>query len=89
MISDGWKLIRNLEELRPPQFPEIELYDHINDPLNQHNVAEENPEVVERLSLQLDNWLEFAESAKLPTDEELAESASPEELQRLRALGYI
>lgn len=89
LISDGWKLIRNLEELRPPQFPEIELYDHVNDPLNQHNVAEENPEVVERLSRQLDNWLEFAESAKLPTDEELAESASPEELQRLRALGYI
>ncbi|MEE2776001.1 MAG: sulfatase [Acidobacteriota bacterium] len=90
IISEGWKLIRNPDDAgRPEGHPEFELYDHGNDPLNKQNLANANPEIVERMSKQLDNWLQFAENAKLPSDEDLAASASPEELARLRALGYL
>ena len=83
-------MIRNPDDAgRPEGHPELELFDHGNDPLNKQNLADANPEIVERMSKQLDNWLQFAENAKLPSDEDLAASASPEELERLRALGYL
>ena len=87
IIADGWKLIRNFE--RPDDFPELELYDHRQDPLDLNNVAEENPEIVEKLDRQLDAWREWAKAAELPSEEEAAADMSPEELARLRALGYV
>jgi arylsulfatase A-like enzyme len=88
IISEGWKLIRN-DETRPPHVPELELYDHAEDPLNKNDVADANPDVVQRLEAQLDNWLQFAEGAMLTSDADLASEMSPEELERLRALGYL
>jgi arylsulfatase A-like enzyme len=51
-----WKLIVALE----PDFhfkPEIELYDLIKDPEENHNVADENPEVVETLRTRMENFI--------------------------------
>ena len=51
-----WKLIVALE----PDFhfkPEIELYDLIKDPEENHNVADENPEVVEMLRTRMENFI--------------------------------
>jgi arylsulfatase A-like enzyme len=87
LIDEGWKLIRNFEP--PDGVPEVELYDHENDPLNLENVADQHADVVERLSKRLESWRKFAEAARLPSDSDLAATASPAELERLRALGYL
>ena len=76
---------------RPPPPPpaEYELYNHAKDPLNLKNVAAENPDKVKELAEQLARWREMAESQRLKSDTDLAAQASPEELERLRALGYL
>ena len=66
-----------------------EFYDLVNDPLDQVDLASRHPDVADRLSAQLDYWRERAEAAQLPTDAEAAESPSAEDLERLKALGYI
>ena len=87
IVTDGWKLIQNLN---PPEgFPEYELFDHDNDPLNHENVATEHPDVVERLAGQLAERQRWAEARRLPSDEDALEGLSPAELNRLRSLGYI
>ena len=58
-------------------------------PLDQKNVASENPEVVERLAQQLEAWHKWALERKLPSDGEATEGMTSEELQRLRSLGYV
>ena len=86
-VVDGeWKLIWNTHI--PDERPEYELYDHVNDPINMKDVAADHPEVVERLAEYLKNWHESALAAKLDT-EAAAEDMSPEELEKLRSLGYI
>ena len=87
IVTDGWKLIHNVK--KPDDFPEYELFDHSHDPLNLKDVAQENPEVVERLSQQLEQWHEQALAARLPSDDEATSSMSVKELERLRSLGYI
>ena len=87
IVTDGWKLIHNVK--KPDDFPEYELFDHNKDPLNLKDVAGENPEVVERLSQQLEQWHERALAARLPSDGEATSAMSVEELERLRSLGYI
>ncbi|MCJ7755480.1 MAG: hypothetical protein MUP13_13025, partial [Thermoanaerobaculales bacterium] len=67
--------------------PELELFDHVNDPLNLVNLAGDNPEVVADLRLQLEQWREMVEAQKVKPDGEGAD-ISPEELAQLRALGY-
>ncbi len=86
LIFEGWKLIHNLEPL--PETPEYELYDHVGDPRDQVDVAAQNPEVVERLAAMLEQWREQATAARLPSDAEIQEDLSTEELERLRSLGY-
>jgi arylsulfatase A-like enzyme len=87
IIEGQWKLVRNVE--RPDDVPEFELYHHETDPLDQKNVASEQPEVVERLSQQLEAWHKWALENKLPSDGEAASEMTSEELQRLRSLGYV
>jgi arylsulfatase len=87
IIEGEWKLVRNVE--RPEDVPEFELYNHRTDPLDQKNVASENPEVVERLAQQLEAWHKWALERKLPSDDESAEGLSSDELERLRSLGYV
>ena len=90
VVAEGFKLIHNLDLPEgQPDFPEWELFDHQKDPLNLVNIASEHPEVVERLSRILEDWYKFAQAAKLPSDEEATETLNPEELERLRSLGYV
>ena len=86
VVDGDWKLIWNTNI--PDERPEYELFDHKNDPINLFNVADEHPEVVERLADYLKNWHEAALAAKVDT-EAAAEEMSTEELEKLRALGYI
>ena len=87
LVFDGFKLIEN--PVRRGGAPEFELYDHRRDPLNLHDLASEKPEVVERLAHELRAWRKAAEAARLKPDAEASSSLSREELERLRALGYI
>jgi arylsulfatase A-like enzyme len=86
ILLDGWKLIHHS---RPrPGIPEVELFDHRNDPLDQHDLAGERPDVVARLSASLTAWRQQAEEARI-RDDGVAGSLEPDELARLRALGYV
>ena len=86
IISDGWKLIQNRE--RPQGWPELELFDHESDPLNLENVAEQKPEIVERLKEQLANWHKAAIAARVSAEDDI-EGLSTEDIERLRSLGYV
>ena len=87
VVLDGWKLVQNVA---PPEgMAEFELYDHAKDPLNHDEVAEGHPDIVERLKAELASRLRYAEARVLPSDADAAEGLSPQELQRLRSLGYI
>ena len=88
IVSDGWKLVQNFD-LPDEEHPEFELFDHGEDPLDLVNVAGEHPDIVERLSREIDRWQRQAEVAQLQSDEELGSSLSAEELTRLRSLGYV
>jgi arylsulfatase A-like enzyme len=87
IILDGWKLVRN--ENQPDDIPEYELYNHLEDPINMHDVAADHPEIVERLKAELDTWRQYAIDLKPPPDSETTQGLSPEEIARLRSLGYI
>ena len=86
IVAEGWKLIHNTE--RPDDYPEYELFDHANDPLNLENVASDHPEVVERFAEQLEAWRQATLSARIAGDD-AAEGLSTEDLQRLRSFCYV
>jgi arylsulfatase A-like enzyme len=87
IVAGGFKLIHNPR--RHPPKPEYELFDYRNDPLDQKNVAAQHPDVVERLSRELQAWQAKAAAAQPKPDADAAKTMSGEELERLRALGYI
>jgi len=84
-IADGWKLIWNVV-LRDDR-PEFELFDHVNDPLDLVNIADNHVEVVADLQGEIERWRAMAEAAKVTSEGEDGD-VSPEELEQLRALGY-
>ncbi len=87
IIYEGWKLIvstrKNSEDL-----PHFELFRQPDDPLDQENLADQRPQVVERLKGMMAQWREVALAGQLP-EEDSTIGMSQEELQRLKSLGYI
>ena len=86
IIGERFKLIWNDDA--PDTVPVYELYDHDADPLDQDNVAEAHPEIVESMAAELKKWRSWAESKRLDEEADTAQ-VSPEELEQLRSLGYI
>jgi arylsulfatase A-like enzyme len=85
IIADGWKLIHNYTRFEG--LPEFELFRYLEDPLDQSDVAADNPEIVRQLAAELEQWHEMALAARV---EEVSEAdMSPAEIERLRSLGYI
>jgi arylsulfatase A-like enzyme len=89
VVFEGWKLVHNVHIPEGMDYPEYELFDHANDPLDQVNLSADNPEIVLRLSQLIDDWVEYALAVRLEPAEMSADSLSPEELRRLCSLGYI
>lgn len=89
VIEDGWKLVHNVYIPDGMEYPEYELFDHANDPLDQVDLADQYPEIVARLSQRIDDWLGYVLSVQLPAEAQSIESLSPDELRRLCSLGYI
>ena len=85
VVLDGWKLVKNLNV--PEGRSELELYSHVDDPLNLDDVAADHPDIVERLAAEIDRRQAVALAQKV--EEESIDSIPPEDLARLRALGYI
>ncbi len=86
VIHGDWKLIHNT--VRIEEGPEYELFNHTEDPLDQDNLAEQQPEILEKLKARLEERLALARASPLP-EADSTEGMSDEELQRLRSLGYI
>lgn len=87
IIDGGWKLIHNVA--RPPEKPEFELFDFLKDPLDQKDVAAQQPDVVARLSKAVGAWRQVAAAARLKPDSEATKGMSREQLEHLRSLGYV
>ncbi len=85
IVADGWKLVHNVT--RPEGKAEFELFDYLNDPMDQVDVAAANPDVVAQLSEELAMWHEGALAARIAPD--TGEGLTEAERDRLRALGYI
>ena len=56
VMLDGWKLVKNLNV--PEGRSELELYSHVDDPLNLDDVAADHLDIVERLAAEIDTWQE-------------------------------
>jgi arylsulfatase A-like enzyme len=87
VVFQGYKLIHNTK--RPAGRPEFELYDHRRDHLDRDDVAARHPEVVDRLKRELEAWRKTVSAARLKPDAEAGQALSKEEMERLRALGYV
>jgi arylsulfatase A-like enzyme len=87
IVQDGWRLIWNVRQ--DEGVPEFELFRREEDPLDQNNVADDHPEVVEQLRAVIERWRQSAVAARLQQDADAAGDLSADELERLRALGYI
>jgi N-acetylgalactosamine-6-sulfatase len=83
---DQWKLIRSGNPQR------LELYDLSNDPLERSDVSEKNPAIRDELSTLLTDWIEEMEQSGQRRGWFAVQNErvrTPEELEALRALGYI
>jgi hypothetical protein len=87
IVFQGFKLVHNVK--RAAGTPEWELYDHRRDPLDLRDVAASHPEAVQRLRKELDAWRRATAASRLKPDAQAAQTLSGEELERLRALGYV
>ena len=87
IIYEGWKLVVTSRK-DPDDPPRFELFRQSDDPLDQENLADQHPQVVERLEERLEEWREAALAGQLP-EEDSTTGMSQEELQRLKSLGYI
>jgi arylsulfatase A-like enzyme len=87
LSRDGWKLAHHVT--RAAGSPEFQLFDRRKDPLDATDLAAQHPDIVARLLREMQAWQRMAESARLKPDSALASTVSGEELERLRALGYV
>jgi arylsulfatase A-like enzyme len=87
IVMDGWKLIHNTKNAEGK--PEFELYEVRIDPLNLSDVSSTHPDIVQRLSKELDAWRRFAQANRLKPDTEASKELTEEQLERMRSLGYI
>lgn len=80
LIADGWKIVR----IDDPAPETKTRYDHGEDPLSLHDVVADHPEIVDRLSEQIEAWQSFAVAEKL-VDAKAAEQMDSAELERLKS----
>ncbi len=79
-VSGDWKLIRDLQTGRRL------LFDLAADPGEQHDLYPERGREHAELEARLDTWIaEAAKTARTASEVEF----TPEEIESLRALGYV
>jgi arylsulfatase A-like enzyme len=87
VVDGGWKLIRNANA--PPDRAALELFERATDPLDQHNVAADHPDIVKRLASEIDEWRTKASEARLDSRGDAKPGLHATDLQSLRGLGYV
>ena len=87
IVMDQWKLVHNTVRDNPT--PEFELFEWAKDSSDQHDLAAAHSDVVQRLAGELALWKTNALAARLKSDSDLEKSLSSQDIQRLRALGYL
>ncbi len=87
IVADGWKLIERAAE--PGDAIEYALYDVERDPLEQTDLAAQHPDVVSRLAQQLETWRGAVAGVRLESGTAEPGATSAEEIERLKALGYV
>ncbi len=88
LITRDWKLIWR-DQARLAGLPEIELYDRRTDRAETRNVAAQQPDVVQRLKGEMDQWIEAQKQARKLAGARGQSTLSPKAIERLRSLGYI
>ncbi len=86
VVDERWKLIHNTKRL--DGVPEFELYDRFADPNESNNLAEANPGELARLRGELDAWRQRVGKVAYDAGADGA-GATADELEQLRALGYV
>ncbi|MEQ8763479.1 MAG: sulfatase [Planctomycetota bacterium] len=85
IVVNGYRLVQNID---PPEgLAELELFDHHEDPLNQKDIAAEHPELVEKLTAELELWKKWASAMKVQGTQGI--ELTPEEIENLKQLGYL
>ena len=79
VVVGDMKLIRHLDGRI------VGLFDLVNDRLEQRNLAQQQPEVVNRLAHVLDRW----RSGLAPIGPPVSAEEQREQMERLRSLGYL
>ena len=83
IVEQEWKLVWY------PGEPDVhELYDRNQDPLDQNDLADQNPEIAEQMAADLKQMLSWAEKQRL-AEEDVTSEMSAEQLEQLRSLGYV
>ena len=78
VLNGSWRYIVNTLD------DSEELYDRASDPKEQTNLVSENPEIASSLKQELSEFFRTA-----PKGSSAPKSLSPEEIEKLRSLGYL
>ncbi len=87
IVADGWKLIERT--LESGGATEHALYDVERDPFEQTDLSAQHPDVVSRLAQGLEAWRSAVAGVRLESETAEPGATSPEELERLKAMGYV
>jgi arylsulfatase A-like enzyme len=85
IVHEGYRLVHQFT--RPEGWPEYELFDHVDDPLNLNDIAAEHPQIVKDMKQKLELWKRWAEAHPLEGAGEGVELTAEEQAE-LAALGY-
>jgi arylsulfatase A-like enzyme len=88
LITREWKLIWR-DQAQRAGLPEIELYDRRTDRAETSDVAAQYPKVLQRLKVEMDQWIEAQQQVRELAGVKGHTSLSPAAIVRLRSLGYI
>ena len=87
-LDADWKLIYRDDAGKTGLKP-VELYDRKKDRMDQNDLAEENPDVVKPLLVELKNWVKEQGAVRAVLGAPGEGEPDKATLERLRALGYI
>lgn len=88
LIGDRYKLIRSVPK-DTTQSIQIELYDLLSDPGETVNLTDSLPDVAAALLAELHERLSYCDSLKIQPSDLPQNVLSDQDLERLRALGYV
>ena len=87
-VEPEWKLIYRAQPQRA-HLKQIELYDRRSDRVDRNDVATQQPEVANRMKIEILKWMEQEKAVKARIGQGGVRPLDNSTLQRLRSLGYL